>query len=99
MPKETIYGEEQTALDDAGNEWPLKEIPLDTEVRYVQRGVAVHWGKGVDWVEVGVALTDSGSGDRIGEQGAFTMLDQAALARLIKTLQRAGRQAFGANPW
>lgn len=106
MPKETVYGDEQVALDADGNEWPLKEIPPGTEVRYVQRGVSVHWGKDVDSVEIGVSLIETSTGEHLLSDlpeglltGAFTRLDQQSLARLIGTLRRAGRQAFGPSPW
>lgn len=106
MPKEAVYGDEQVALDRDGNEWPVREIPPGTDVRYVQRGVSIHWGKDAESVEIGVSLIETSTGEHLLSDlpeghltGAFTRLDQQSLTRLIRTLQRAGRQSFGANPW
>lgn len=100
MPKETIYGGTQFALDPAGNEWPILEIPPGTVYTICQRGLAVHWGRDADRVELGVSIIETSTGSHASPfKGAFMDLDERGLATLIKTLQRAGRQAFGEKPW
>lgn len=108
MPRETVYGDEQVALDSEGNEWPLKEIPPGVDVKYIQRGVQVNWVRDADLVEIGVAMIETATGEHLRENdpvtgrlntGAFTRVDQQSLARLIRMLKRAGRQAFGESPW
>ena len=105
MPKETIYGGEQFAIEaNTRNEFPLLEIPPGTIYTVCQRGLSVHWGRDVDSIEIGVSMIETSSGSHFFESGepfpgAFTHFDQQSLARVIKTMQRAGRQAFGTNPW
>ena len=105
MPKETIYGGEQFALERRpGTNSRSLEIPPGTIYTVCQRGLSVHWGRNVDSVEIGVSTVETSSGSHFFESGepfpgAFTHFDQQSLARAIKTMQRAGRQAFGASPW
>lgn len=111
MPKETVYGGEQFVLDRrTGDEWPLLDTPATAQGEPVcQRGVSVHWGRGVDRIEIGVAMIKTMTGEHLelandpasgrSTTGAYVHLDQSSLARLIRLLKRAGRQSFGDVPW
>lgn len=105
MPKETIYGGEAFALEaSTRNEYPLLEIPPGTIYTVCQRGLSVHWGKGVDSVELGVSMVETSSGNHYFESGepfpgAFTHMDQQSMAAVIRVLKRAARQSFGDVPW
>jgi hypothetical protein len=58
--------------------------------------VSLRWNR-EGWVELGCASVEPTT--ETVEDGFFLQLDRDGVARLIRSLQAAGRQAFGKDPW
>lgn len=66
----------------------------DNEYRELQ----VRWNRN-GWVELATVDVDPALGDPKPESGIYMSVDRAGLNKLIRNLQRAGKQAFGEDAW
>lgn len=101
MPKEITYSDRPPfLLLPDGNEVPSDDAEPGkdySEAKWLRRGVQVTWVKGGKSIEIGAASFDP-SRERPNE-GTFISLDRDGLRRHIRNLQKAGREAFGTDPW
>jgi hypothetical protein len=100
MPKEITYGDSPTflAMPD-GNEISERDVdPANPPEggKWRRRGVHVGWVRDRQ-VEVGIAAFDPAKEQP--NDGIFLTLDRNGLNRLIRSLQKAGRSAFGTDAW
>lgn len=100
MPKELTYSNHSSfLLMPDGNEIPEGDATEEQlrESKYYRRGVQVGWVKGLGNVEIGAASFDPSR--EMPTDGVFMSLDRDGLNRLIRSLQKAGRESFGTDAW
>lgn len=99
MPKEIVNIGPLFALQLDGGEILEKDITAGSGLECFCRAALVRWNRD-GWVELGLDTLVAATGEQTDRQkGFYVALDRTELNRVIRTLQKAGRQAFGVDPW
>lgn len=100
MPKEIVNIGPVLSLTADGSEIPEKDIEPGSGLECFTRAALVRWNR-AGWVEVGLDTLVAATGEQATKHhtGYYVSVDRAELNRIIRTLQKAGRQAFGVDPW
>src|SRR6266498_372568 len=105
MPGEIIFGNAREfgfTREYERSDWPAEFEAADAEpgaglVLY-RRGVLVTWNREAQHLELGVGPIEITT-QAMHPSSHFTTLDFHAQRKLIRDLQKAGRQMYGPDPW
>lgn len=97
MPKEVVYETAGEFFLDANGDERLPEAAKKQNEKFYRRGSVIRWDK-LGMVQVATGSIGIADHAELNTQYA-TFSDPQSLARYIKMLQRAGRNAFGESAW